>query len=187
MIKVWEIRGKRGMGDLKNFKKTCFSLKVCCGHQETDGRALAPLYASEGPPLRPDQGHFSGPAQLAPLVPNQVPLQGQGQGTFSGQAQGPPPGPGQGPPPGPGQGPPPGPGQGPPPGPGQGPPPGPGQGPPPGPGQGPLPGPGQGPPQGPIPLPELDAFEESLKPDDHAGIVNNLIQMLGQNKLSHRC
>ncbi len=147
MIKVWEIRGKGGMGDLKNFKKTCFSLKVCCGHQETDGRALAPLYASEGPPLRPDQGHFSGPAQLAPLVPNQVPLQGQGQGTFSGQAQGPPPGPGQGP----------------------------------------LPGPGQGPPQGPIPLPELDAFEESLKPDDHAGIVNNLIQMLGQNKLSHRC
>ena len=151
------------MGDLKNLKKTCFSLKVCCGHQETDGRALVPLYASEGPPLRPDQGHFSGSAQLAPLVPNQVPLQGQGQGTFSGQAQGPPPGPGQGPPPGPGQGPPP------------------------GPGQGPLPGPGQGPPQGTIPLPELDAFEESLKPDDHAGIVNNFIQMLGQNKLSHRC
>ena len=72
IIKVWETRGKRGMGDLKNLKKTCFFLKVCCGHQE-------------------------------------------------------------------------------------------------------------------LGLPELDAFEESLKPDDHAGIVNNFIQMLGQNKLSHRC
>ena len=42
------------MGDLKNFKKPCFSIKVCCGHQETDG--IVPLYAAEIPPLGLGQG-----------------------------------------------------------------------------------------------------------------------------------
>ena len=61
------------MGDLKNFKKPCFSIKVCCGHQETDG--IVPLYAAEIPPLGLAPVSPLGLTEGSPLGLGQGPLQ----------------------------------------------------------------------------------------------------------------